>query len=261
MHYTVWETAEETGRRAALQGSGHIRLALEERGEASIILATGASQIRMIRCLREARGIDWQKVTGFHLDEYAGISMDHPAGFRKFLKDRFVDRGPLQQFHYIDGEGDLEAECERLSEIIRKWEIDVAFVGIGENGHLAFNDPPADFDTTAPYMVVELDEKCREQQVGEGWFSSISEVPARAVSMSVHQIMQARNIICTCPDRRKAEAVRDCVEGPVTPNVPASILQRHPRASLFLDRESASLLSTEIREPAADLPGHNNERA
>jgi glucosamine-6-phosphate deaminase len=189
-------------------------------------------------------GIDWSRVTAFHLDEYVGMSTDHPASFRRYLKERFVDRlpVPIGAFHYIDAELDPEAECRRLAELIAPVTIDVAFVGIGENGHLAFNDPPADFRTEEPYLVVELDEACRRQQLGEGWFESLEAVPERAISMSVRQIMKSAAIVCTVPDARKATAVARTLNGPVTPDVPASILQRHPDCHLYLDVHSAGEL-------------------
>ncbi|MFO7934394.1 MAG: deoxyribodipyrimidine photo-lyase [Bacteroidales bacterium] len=177
--------------------------------------------------------------------EYAGITEEHPASFRKYLMERFIRRVPaLSAYHLIDGSR-LEPleECERLNRIISDHQIDVALVGIGENGHLAFNDPPADFETEDPYILVELDEACRKQQLGEGWFESLEEVPGRAITMSIKQIMKSGHIICSVPDKRKAEAVRDCLEKPVSPLRPASILQEHPSCSIFLDRDSASLLS------------------
>jgi glucosamine-6-phosphate deaminase len=231
-------------RRAASDGAIAIRKALRSRGAANIILATGASQVEMLSALVAASGIEWDRVTAFHLDEYIGMPASHPASFRRYLKERFVDclPTPPAAFHFIDGQSDPEAECRRLGQIIAATPIDVAFIGIGENGHLAFNDPPADFDTTEPYRVVDLDEACRRQQLGEGWFGTLEEVPRRAISMSIRQILLSHAIICTVPDGRKAEAVRRAIEGPVTPAVPASILQQHPRATLYLDRDSAGLL-------------------
>jgi glucosamine-6-phosphate deaminase len=183
-------------------------------------------------------------VTAFHLDEYAGMPISHPASFRRYLKERFVEKlpAPPRAFYWIDGEGDLAAECRRLNAIIARHPIAVAFIGIGENGHLAFNDPPADFETEAPYIVVNLDDACRRQQLGEGWFPTLDDVPQQAISMSIRQIFKSEQIVCTVPDRRKAQAIQVAVEGPVTPQVPASILQQHPRTTLFLDRDSASLL-------------------
>ena len=189
--------------------------------------------------------VAWDKITAFHLDEYVNLPVTHPASFRLYLWKRFHSRlpVPLRAFHYLDGERKPEAECKRMSAIIREHPIDVAFVGIGENGHLAFNDPPADFETEVPYLIVKLDEACRAQQMGEGWFSSMEDVPRRAISMSIRHIMKSKSIVCTVPDKRKAQAVKEAVEGSVSPEVPASILQRHPDVSLYLDREAASHLS------------------
>ena len=237
---------EALGAAAAHEGVALIRRALAQNGRAHIILATGASQFEMLDHLVRAEEIDWSQVTAFHLDEYIGLSDRHPASFRKYLRERFARRlpGPLGTFHYIDAEDDPEAECERLGRLLAPVNIDVAFVGIGENGHLAFNDPPADFETDAPYLVVQLDEACRRQQMGEGWFDALEDVPQRAISMSVRQLMKADALICSVPDERKAEAVKGAVEGPVTPQVPASILQTHPDCRLFLDPSSAALLET-----------------
>jgi len=233
------------GAAAAKAGAENMRKALQERGEVNIIVATGASQFEMLEALTQEPGIDWAKVTVFHLDEYVGLAIDHPASFRKYLKNRFEDRlpSPVRAFHYINGEEDAGAECERVGALILEAPIDVAFVGIGENGHLAFNDPPADFETESPYLVVDLDEDCRKQQFGEGWFPSLEAVPGKAISMSVRQIMKSGSIICTVPDERKAEAVRKAVEGEVSPKVPASILQEHGDCRLYLDGPAASLLS------------------
>jgi len=238
----------ELGRRAAAAGARRIREAIRRRGAARIIVATGASQFEMLAALAEAN-VPWHRVTAFHLDEYVGLPLTHPASFRLYLWQRFVRRLPLPlaAFHYINGEADLAAECRRLGALIQQAPIDVAFVGIGENGHLAFNDPPADFHTRQPYVVVALDEACRRQQLGEGWFPNLRAVPRRAISMSCRQILAARAIICSVPDRRKAVAVRHAVSGPVTPQVPASILQRHPAATIYLDPESASLLKRPAR--------------
>jgi glucosamine-6-phosphate deaminase len=240
-----FETKEEMGDAAAEAGAEKMRKALQERGEVNIIVATGASQFEVLEALTRESGIDWAKVTVFHLDEYVGLSIGHPASFRKYLKERFEDclPGPVRAFHYINGEEDAGAECARVGELISEAPIDVAFVGIGENGHLAFNDPPADFETESPYLVVDLDEDCRKQQFGEGWFPSLDAVPEKAISMSVRQIMKSGSIICTVPDERKAEAVRNAMEGKVSPEVPASILQEHGDCCLYLDGPAASLLS------------------
>jgi len=209
MDLIVSDTREACGEAAAAHAARTIRAAIEERGAAAIILATGASQFDMLAALVRAEGIEWPRVTCFHLDEYLALPASHPASFRRYLKERFVDRlpAPPAAFHYVGGEAsDPQAECRRLGEIIRARTIDAAMVGIGENGHLAFNDPPADFETTEPYLVVDLDEACRRQQLGEGWFETLEEVPRRAISMSVRQIMASREIICTVPDARKSSA-------------------------------------------------------
>ena len=246
MRTQVLGDKHELGARAADDGAARIRQALSDRGEANIILATGASQFEVLAALVAAPDISWDRVTAFHLDEYIGMPPDHPASFRRYLRERFVERlpGPLKVFHFIDGNtGDPKAECDRVGEIITRNPVDVAFIGIGENGHVAFNDPPADFETEEPYIIVELDLPCRRQQFGEGWFRTLEDVPSTAISMSCRQIMKSADIICSVPDLRKAEAVKNSLQGPVTPNVPASILQTHPRAGIYLDPESASLLA------------------
>lgn len=240
----ISETKNDAGASAARLGARLICEAIKKTGRANIIVATGASQFEMIERLVKEPRIDWTRVTAFHLDEYVGIPITHPASFRKYLWERFVSRLPLPlaAFHYISGESNPQGECRRIGAIIAKHRIDVCFAGIGENGHLAFNDPPADFKTAAPYLVVALDEACRKQQMGEGWFKTLKQVPAEAVSMSVRQIMKSKAIICTVPDKRKAQAVKDCLSGEVTPLHPASILQRHPATWCFLDKAAASLL-------------------
>ncbi len=243
MNIILSETKEELGARAAARGAEFIHQGIEQNGSASIVIGTGASQYELIDELIR-KNIDWSKVTVFHLDEYVGMPVSHPASFRKFLKERFIDLLPaVREVHYINAEQDPEAECRRMGDIIRRYPIDVAFVGIGENGHLAFNDPPADFETEEPFIVVELDEACRKQQVGEGWFDSIDDVPKTAITMTIRQILNSKNIICSVPDARKAHAVKKVIEGEVTPLVPASILKTHPDSWLFLEKNSASLLS------------------
>jgi glucosamine-6-phosphate deaminase len=208
-----------------------------------LIVATGASQFTVLANLAKEPDLDWKRVTGFHLDEYIGMSAEHPASFRRYLKERFVERVPIGRFHFIDGESpSMEGECQRVSALITAQTIDVALVGIGENGHLAFNDPPADFVTEQPYIIVELDDACRRQQHGEGWFSSLHDVPHQAVSMSVRQILKSKTIVCSVPDERKARAVALALEGPVTPSVPASILQQHSNTTIYLDPPAASKL-------------------
>ncbi len=243
MEIIISENKEELGKKAAAKGAQLIREAIIKNGNANIIVATGASQFEMLKYLVKEEVV-WEKVTAFHLDEYIGIPESHPASFRKYLKERFVDLIPLKKFHYVNGETDAVAECERLEEIIREHPIDVAFIGIGENGHLAFNDPPADFETDKAYLVVNLDEACRLQQMGEGWFKTLEDVPLQAISMSVKQILKSKAIICSVPDARKAKAVKGSVEEDVSPLIPGSVLQHHPATWLYLDRESSSLLTS-----------------
>jgi len=246
MDIKIFESKDALGAQAAADGAEVIRSAQGERSVANVILATGASQFEMLSHLVKAEGIDWARVNFFHLDEYVGMPITHEASFRKYLKERFVDQlpKPPAAFHYINAEADCQAECERLGELIKKHPIDVAFIGIGENAHVAFNDPPADFETDEPYIVVDLDEACRRQQHGEGWFDTFDDVPTQAISMSVQQIMASAAIVCSVPDERKAMAVRAAVEGPVTPDAPASILQHHGRVSLYLDGAAASQLTS-----------------
>ena len=242
MEIVISETKQILGKKAARMGGELIRKAIFERGYANIIVATGASQFEMLNELVK-EDIDWSVVRAFHLDEYIGISEMHPASFRKYLKERFVDIVSPKEFVYVNGDKDPYEECIRLGKLISKHPIDVAFVGIGENSHLAFNDPPADFETEEAYLVVILNEACRRQQMGEGWFSTISDVPEKAISMSIKQIIKSKAIICSVPDLRKAEAVKKTVEGSITPAIPASIMRRHEAAWLFLDKDSALMLS------------------
>lgn len=235
----------ELGEKAAITGAELIRKAIQTNGEANIIVATGASQFEMLNELIK-QDVDWSKVTAFHLDEYIGIPDTHPASFRKYLKERLVDKISLKEFHFVNGETDPDEECNRVGMLISEHPIDVAFVGIGENGHLAFNDPPADFETEEPFIVVSLDEQCRRQQWGEGWFKTLNDVPEQAISMSVKQIMKSKTIICSVPDVRKSNAVKGSLESKVTPLVPASILQQHNSVWIFLDKDSASLLDKKI---------------
>jgi len=242
MRVIICDSEQECGRQAAQQGEQLIREAIGARGAANIILATGISQLNMLASLVKAPEIDWSLVTGFHLDEYIGLPREHPASFCRYLKERFVDLVPIRKFHYIDAQNSLTEEIERQNQAISRYAIDVAFVGIGENGHLAFNDPPADFMTEEPYLIVNLDRDCRQQQLNEGWFPNLDEVPLRAISMSISQIMKAAAIVATVPGSRKAAAVRNCLAGPVTPDAPGSILQNHERATIYLDLASSSLL-------------------
>lgn len=237
--------AQASAERAA----GTIRRAIGEYGRARIILATGTSQFAFLDALTATADLDWAKVEAFHLDEYIGIPATHPASFRRILEERVVQKTRIKHFYAIEGDSpDLAAKIPEVSRHLQSAPIDVAFIGIGENGHIAFNDPPADFDTEEAYNIVELDEACRRQQMGEGWFQSLLEVPTRAVSMTVRQIMKSRQIISVVPDRRKAQAVKNTLESKISPNVPASILRRHPDVTVYLDQGSASLLSGAIRD-------------
>ncbi len=245
MNTEIFDTKDALGRAAAGVAAEKIRGAIAGEGQANIVLATGASQFDTLTGLVAAEGIDWSKVVMFHLDEYIGLPESHPASFRRYLRERFLGRVPaLKAAYLVDGEApDPAAECARLGAAIAEHPIDVMLAGIGENGHLAFNDPPADFDTDAAYLVVELDEACRAQQLGEGWFARLTDVPRRAISMGIRQILTSRTIILSVPDARKARAVRGAVDGPVVNTCPASILQTHADCRVLLDTPAASLLA------------------
>jgi glucosamine-6-phosphate deaminase len=239
----IFDNKRELGQAAADDAASIIQQAIADREAAYVIAATGASQFEFLDALVKKK-IDWSKVVFFHLDEYVDLPEAHPASFRRYLKERIINQVQPRLFHLINGEADnVQEECRRVGELLSRQTIDVAFVGIGENGHLAFNDPPADFETNESYLVVDLDDACRQQQVGEGWFRSIEEVPTQAISMSIKQILKSRNILCIVPDQRKADAVKASVESEVSPMRPASILQNHPSVTLYLDRESSSLLN------------------
>ncbi|MDN8599773.1 glucosamine-6-phosphate deaminase [Citrobacter sp. S2-9] len=244
MNIIISDNKDILGVKAAEAGILAIQNALAQKAHIAIILATGASQFQMLENLIKA-DIDWSRVTIFHLDEYIGLGEDHPASFRRYLRERVVEKlSGLHQFVGVDGSAEnIDLELARLNRLISAQDIDVCFAGIGENGHLAFNDPPADFTTTVPYLKVELDEACRRQQLGEKWFSCLEEVPSHAISMSIHQIMLSRALILSIPDARKAQAVKDALQGPVVNTVPASIVQRHAACEVFLDNESASLMT------------------
>jgi len=234
------------GRAAAEQAANSLRRAIRQRKVARIIAATGASQFEFLDALTAAPDIDWSCVEVFHLDEYIGIPITHPASFRKYLLERLINKTGITRYHFLNGDGDVRRSVAEIARELQREPVDLAFVGIGENGHLAFNDPPADFDTNDPYLVVQLDHKCRQQQVNEGWFGSVAEVPSQAISMSVRQIMRARELIAVVPDERKAQAVKNSLEGQITPMVPASILRSHPNATIYLDKDSAALLTSAV---------------
>ena len=229
---------------AAAHAAEAIGRAIFSHGQARIIVATGASQFEFLEDLTTNQAVDWTRVTLFHLDEYVGLSIEHPASFRKYILERVIRKTSLRDYVLLNGEGDVREVCRQAGEAINSMPVDLAFVGIGENGHLAFNDPPADFTTDEPYLIVRLDDACRRQQVGEGWFESLSEVPQSAISMSIRQILKSREIICVVPDGRKAVPVKNALEGPITPDVPASALREHGNVTMYLDAASAGLLHT-----------------
>ncbi len=239
----VVDDAMAMGKAAGAQAALAIREAMRARGKARIVAATGASQFHFLEALTAAPGIDWKRVEFFHLDEYIGLPMTHPASFCKFLRERLIDKTGITEYHLLDGAADPAQVIRATSLAIAAAPIDIAFAGIGENGHIAFNDPPADFETEEPYLIVNLDEACRKQQVGEGWFTDLAAVPQRAISMSVRQVLRAREIVAVVPDARKAEAVRACFDGPISPMAPASILRTHPNATIYLDKQSSALLN------------------
>jgi glucosamine-6-phosphate deaminase len=241
---TIHDTSACASKAAAEVAAGILREAIAAKGRAVFVAATGNSQLEFLKHLTAAPGIAWERTAMFHLDEYIGIPSSHPASFRRYLGERLTSRVPVGRVHFIQGDApDLSAELARLNAAIAATAIDVAFIGIGENGHIAFNDPPADFATETPFIVVNLDEACRRQQIGEGWFVSIDAVPRQAISMSVKQIMKAARILCTVLENRKAKAVKTCLEGEIGPMFPASILRTHPGCNVFLDRDAAGLLS------------------
>lgn len=240
--FHVFSDKQALGEAAAARAAAVITRATAEAGQARILVGTGASQFEFLEALTRRPDVQWGQVEMFHLDEYIGMPPDHPASFRRYLLQRFIRPTGITRYHFLDGTQDPVEVCRRMGAAIREAPIDCAFVGIGENGHLAFNDPPADFKTDEPFIVVQLDEACRRQQVGEGWFKTVAEVPSRAITISVRQILASREILCVVPDARKAEAVRNCLTGPVSPMAPASILQTHPNTTVYLDTASAALL-------------------
>ncbi|HZT00431.1 MAG TPA: glucosamine-6-phosphate deaminase [Terriglobales bacterium] len=243
MQIKRFEDKQQMAKVAAEEAASILREAIQKNGKARIIAATGAAQFAFLEVLTRLPGIDWSRVEMFHLDEYIGIPESHPASFCRFLKERLIDKTGITQHHLLHGDLDPEKVIRETGAALASAPIDVAFVGIGENGHLAFNDPPADFETQQPYIVVDLDEACRRQQMGEGWFATLDDVPRRAISMSIRQIMKAKKIICFVPDARKANAVHACFDGEISPAAPASILRKHAQTNVYLDKESSALLS------------------
>ena len=250
MNFKIFKDKDSLGKTAAEHAAAVIRQAILNRGRARIIAATAASQKEFLEALTRAPGIDWHLVELFHLDEYIGLPMSHPGSFRKMLLEQLIHKTGIVKYHLLDGDGDAAAVVARVGAAVTSAPIDIAFLGIGENGHLAFNDPPADFDTEEPYLIVKLDEACRRQQVGEAWFSDLSQVPQQAISMSVRQIMKVQEVLAIVPDSRKAAAIQLCFEGEIGPMAPASILRNHPRATVYLDKNSAALLNPELQASA-----------
>src|SRR6266850_5051277 len=243
----VYDDKASLGRAAAEQAAISLRNAIQNTGRGRIIAATGASQFEFLDALTAMPGVDWPRVEMFHLDEYIGLPVSHPASFRKYLLERLIHKTGITRYHFLDGNGNVPEVIRKIAAELTAAPVDIAFVGIGENGHLAFNDPPADFQTEEPYIIVDLDEPCRRQQVGEGWFASLPEVPARAISMTVQQILKAKEILVVVPDARKAQAVKSCLEGEITPMAPASILRKHANTTIFLDKLSSALLSQQSK--------------
>lgn len=245
MKVKVFENSEALGRGAAKYCATVLNKAIAENGNARLLMSTGASQFDTLKALIET-DIDWSKVAVFHLDEYVGLPESHPASFRKYLNDRFINIARPGEVHFVDGEGDIQKNIRDLTEEVRKRPIDLALVGIGENAHIAFNDPPADFHTEEAFIIVNLDEKCKRQQVREGWYETIDDVPKQAITMTVYQIMQSKVIVSCVPYKVKADAVKMTLENDLTCEIPATMLKKHENATLFLDEESASLVDKDI---------------
>lgn len=245
----VFPDKSSLGRAAAEQAAKTIQSAIAKQGRARIVAATAASQIEFLDALTQSPGIEWPRVEAFHLDEYIGLPITHPGSFRKMLLEQLIEKTGIVNYHLLDGDAaDPAAVARRVGKKLASSPVDIEFLGIGENGHVAFNDPPANFELDDPYIVVELDEACRQQQVGEAWFANISQVPKRALSMSVRQVLKAKEILAVVPDERKARAIQACFAGEISPMAPASILRTHPNATIYLDKNSASMLPTDLRE-------------
>jgi glucosamine-6-phosphate deaminase len=246
----VFDNKVSLANAAAEQAASAIRRAIRDNGQARIIAATAASQLEFLNALTEMTDLDWKHVEVFHLDEYIGLPITHPGSFRKMLLEQLIRKTGITKYHLLDGDADADEAVRRVGVALASAPVDIAFVGIGENGHLAFNDPPADFEANEPYLIVKLDEACRQQQVGEAWFADISQVPTHAISMSIRQILKAKEILAVVPDTRKAQAVKACFEGEISPLAPSSILRTHPNATIYLDKNSAALLSTALQSTA-----------
>lgn len=247
MNINIAKDPVTLGETAARQAAKVLREAITKNGKARLILSTGQSQFETLQALLTS-DVDWSRVELFHLDEYIDLPVSHPASFRRYLNERFISKIQLKAVHLVDGEGDIQATIQALSEAVAAEPADLGLIGIGENAHIAFNDPPADFTTEQPYIIVNLDDDCKAQQVREGWFPDLAHVPAQAISMSVRQILKCKTIISCVPHAVKANAVRRTLESPVSNQVPASILKTHPDVTLYLDEASASGLSEKLRQ-------------
>jgi glucosamine-6-phosphate deaminase len=240
----VFDDKVSLGKAAAAQAASAIRFAIATQGRARVVAASAASQFEFLEALTVTPGIQWEQVELFHLDEYIGLTMTHPASFCKFLQERLIAKTGISNYHLLDGSRDPIEVIRSVGNAITASPIDVAFLGIGENGHIAFNDPPADFDTEEPYIPVALDHACRLQQVAEGWFENLDDVPKQAISMSVRQVLKSKEILVVVPGPRKAQAIKSCFDGPISPMAPSSILRDHSNATVYLDRQSSALLTS-----------------
>jgi len=240
----VYPTMLDTSQAAAREAASILRDALEKRGSARIIVGTGNSQLDMVGALVHEPGLDWARIEVFHMDEYVGMSAEHPASFHLWLKTRLVDIAHPGKVNFMHGDAaDLQQECARYAALLHAAPVDICFIGFGENGHIAFNDPGvADFDDPLPVKRVTMDERCRQQQVGEGHFPNLDAMPKEALTLTCPELFRAEHLICTVPEGRKAEAVKNALTGPVTEACPSSLVRTHPGATVYLDAESASLL-------------------
>lgn len=252
MEIKVLSSPEQLGQKAAKQAADILNESIQSKGRARLILSTGQSQFEFFESFIQQK-VDWSKVEMFHLDEYVGLSEQHPASFRKYLKERFVQKLPLGQAFFVNGEGDIDKQIAKLNEAIAEAPVDVALIGIGENAHVAFNDPPANFDTTEPFILVDLDDACKQQQVGEGWFPTVDDVPKQAITMSVQQILKSKAIISCVPHGVKAEAVYKTITEDVTNDIPATILKTHDNWTLYLDEASAAKLDPSLKKMKGNI--------
>lgn len=236
MKVIISKDANSLGRNAAEYIAKLINDAIKEKGEARIVLSTGASQLTTLEPLI-TKDVDWSKVTMFHLDEYVDLPETHPASFRKYLKERLINKVDLKAAYLVDG---TEESIADLTEELRRKPIDVGLIGIGENGHIAFNDPPADLETKEAYIIVNLNDTCKKQQVGEGWFATVDDVPKQAVSMTVYQILQCEKIVSCVPYAVKADAIKWTLENDATNMIPATMLKGHKDVVIYADEDSFS---------------------